>query len=772
MDIIVRILVSILIVPVFSFGQSNSVKSKITFRVFSKPEPYAARIYITGNHPELRYWASPGVPLTEKEDGVWEKIFEFDPGTRLEYDFNLGSFESIGLDSLGIILGDSLFHAGRIDEHVHRFLDVKSDTTVTVRIPTWRTGEIRLFADTLNVGLIRLTDVQWHYHPGDTEEWADPEFDDSHWGLMYPQLFADYMPKEEWSGVGWFRLHVVIDSALFNQPLGLSIWQGGVSQIYLNGERLYIFGEEEEDWIGAPKVLTFSEKTDHVIAVRYSKPSVEELHKQGFESGFFLRLGNMNQMAENRVRYERPLITYQMVFTTLSLAIGFLHLILFLFSPKLKQNLFFALFLFSYAATIYFDYQAHLASNIEHSFSTMRIEYIVWPLFYVFQLRFIYSLFYQGIRKQIWQFGAITLAAVGLSVLAIFKPILSIGLFEIVFWVILVEISRVIITGLIQKKEGTWIIGLAYFVFLIFNAFDWIMDAGVEVPFQEMRNPYAFGIVAFFIAMSVYLSRDFARSNKKIAEQETEQKLLEAENARQSRELEEARQLQLSMLPKMLPKGLNFEIGVFMKTATEVGGDYYDFHVADDGTLTVAIGDATGHGMKAGMMVASAKSLFGTYVENVDLPLFLEKCSYSIKRMKLGNLYMALSLVRIHEKKLVFSSAGMPPLFIFRNESKSIEEIAIKGMPLGGPTAVSYRTEDTTLIPGDTVLLMSDGFPELFNEKMELLDYPKVKEIFQEIGDESPDHIIKHLDEAGEKWRGKRPPDDDITFVVIKVKDV
>ncbi len=74
-------------------------------------------------------------------------------------------------------------------------------------------------------------------------------------------------------------------------------------------------------------------------------------------------------------------------------------------------------------------------------------------------------------------------------------------------------------------------------------------------------------------------------------------KFLQLENDRKTKELEEARQLQLSMLPKTLPQLPHLDIAVYMKTATEVGGDYYDFNVGMDGTLTVVIGDATGHGM-------------------------------------------------------------------------------------------------------------------------------------------------------------------------------
>ncbi|MBK7379017.1 MAG: hypothetical protein IPJ03_08430 [Ignavibacteriales bacterium] len=88
---------------------------------------------------------------------------------------------------------------------------------------------------------------------------------------------------------------------------------------------------------------------------------------------------------------------------------------------------------------------------------------------------------------------------------------------------------------------------------------------------------------------------------------EEQGKIIQADNDRKTKELEEARQLQLSMLPKDLPQLPNLDIAVYMKTATEVGGDYYDFNVDPDGTLTFAIGDATGHGMKAGIIVSMVK---------------------------------------------------------------------------------------------------------------------------------------------------------------------
>ena len=119
---------------------------------------------------------------------------------------------------------------------------------------------------------------------------------------------------------------------------------------------------------------------------------------------------------------------------------------------------------------------------------------------------------------------------------------------------------------------------------------------------------------------------------------------------------------------------------------------------------------------------------------------------------------------------MIASAAGMPPIFIYRGKTEAVEEIVLKGMPLGGPSGFLYPEQKTDLRAGDTILLMSDGLPELFNEEMEMLDYPRVKEIFKGAAQKSPDEIISHLNESGEKWRKGKAQDDDITFVVVKVK--
>ncbi|MBE0571104.1 MAG: SpoIIE family protein phosphatase [Ignavibacteriaceae bacterium] len=261
-----------------------------------------------------------------------------------------------------------------------------------------------------------------------------------------------------------------------------------------------------------------------------------------------------------------------------------------------------------------------------------------------------------------------------------------------------------------------------------------------------------------------------ARNAAAIKEAELRAQLAETENERKSKELEEARQLQLSMLPKELPNLPHLDIAVYMKTATEVGGDYYDFNVSLDGTLTVVLGDATGHGMKAGTMVTSAKSLFNSYAANPDIIFTFREMTRCIKQMQFQSLAMSMMMLKIKNNKLLMSSAGMPPVYLFRNKHKIIDEYLIEGMPLGTMDNFPYELKELELFSGDAILLMSDGFPELNNQHNEMFGYGRARNSFEEVAEKEPEKIIEYLKEEGSRWSNDKEPDDDVTFVVIKIK--
>ncbi len=277
--------------------------------------------------------------------------------------------------------------------------------------------------------------------------------------------------------------------------------------------------------------------------------------------------------------------------------------------------------------------------------------------------------------------------------------------------------------------------------------------------------------------MSVYIAKGFAKAHHKIAEQdknakeqEIQNRILEAENNRKTKELEDARKLQLSILPKTFPQFVNLDIAARMRTATEVGGDYYDYHISNDGTVTIIIGDATGHGTKAGIMTTLVKSLFDTMAHTFFIPDFFNHCTRIIKKMNFGNLFMALAIVKIKNYRLVTSSAGIPPILYYDSTKKEVEEIILKGMPVGAVNDFSYQQQTRDLHPGDTLLLITDGFIEMFNKNKEMFEFDRVKEIFSKLVEKPVELILDSLFETADKWQDGYSQEDDITFVVIKIK--
>jgi serine phosphatase RsbU (regulator of sigma subunit) len=243
---------------------------------------------------------------------------------------------------------------------------------------------------------------------------------------------------------------------------------------------------------------------------------------------------------------------------------------------------------------------------------------------------------------------------------------------------------------------------------------------------------------------------------------------IEAENDQRAKEWEEARQLQLSMLPKRMPQLPHVEIAAVMRPATEVGGDYYDFHIGADDALTIAIGDATGHGLKAGTVVAATKSLFNHLAGQSDLVATLDQTSRALKRMNLRSLFMALTLVKLDGERLQCGVAGMPPILIYRAATQTIEEIPLRGAPLGGLSSYDYRQTELKLGVNDTLLLLSDGLPERFNAAGAMFGYEMIKELLLAHASEPPQIIVERLLQAGDEWAAGKPADDDMTFVALR----
>ena len=242
------------------------------------------------------------------------------------------------------------------------------------------------------------------------------------------------------------------------------------------------------------------------------------------------------------------------------------------------------------------------------------------------------------------------------------------------------------------------------------------------------------------------------------------------EESRRSEELEEARDLQLKLLAKKVPEMKNVEVETYIRTATEVGGDYYDFFELDDGTLIAACGDATGHGATSGMMVSITKAgLKG--IQKRSPNEMLTDLNNIVKSVEIGRIRMSLNLLEFKNGHVNISSAAMPPVYHFSKKKNAVNEIELVGTPLGSFYDEEFDKYQVDFEEGDALVLMSDGLPEAPNHSGDMLDYPAVKQCIKDNGSKSASDIKDSLIELSDNWLNGIQNPDDITLVIFKKKE-
>ena len=265
------------------------------------------------------------------------------------------------------------------------------------------------------------------------------------------------------------------------------------------------------------------------------------------------------------------------------------------------------------------------------------------------------------------------------------------------------------------------------------------------------------GIAVILLVVGIYL---YGKRKEK-------ERIRQIEDERKNKELKAASDLQQSLLPKENPKRSDLDIATFIRSSTEVGGDYYDFFPQDSGSLFSVCGDATGHGVSSGMMVSITKAGLNG-IEALAPNVILQKLNKVVKKVDLGTLRMSLNIVEISDKELNMSSAAMPPIYLYKNSSNTVEELMQSGLPLGGLKDETFDQLTRSFESGDILIQLSDGLPEAPNAKGELYDYDRLKSLIQASGQLSAQKIIDVLIESVDQWlEGNRNPDD-ITLVVTK----
>ncbi len=303
-----------------------------------------------------------------------------------------------------------------------------------------------------------------------------------------------------------------------------------------------------------------------------------------------------------------------------------------------------------------------------------------------------------------------------------------------------------------RGRRRAQIVGVGLAVFSIAG----LVDIAVRASGLGFTPILPIGLIFMFVSISLSLGRHLAKVENDLAE-----------TAAKTAELDAAGRMQAQMLPSVLPEIDGFEIAASSTPASEVGGDYYDVLILDDGNFVVC-GDATGHGLSAGIMVTAAKSslLSTSFAEEPDS--VLKNMDHALKRLGLARMAFAVAVVQLLENELVLASAAMPPMLVVRPGDSSVDEILVSAPPLGGALRGKYSSVRIPFAPGDVALLTSDGLPEAMNAEQEEFGYERLASRLLELRSEPARGVVRGLCESASDWLGGENADDDITFVAMR----
>src|SRR5215213_7560396 len=189
------------------------------------------------------------------------------------------------------------------------------------------------------------------------------------------------------------------------------------------------------------------------------------------------------------------------------------------------------------------------------------------------------------------------------------------------------------------------------------------------------------------------------------------QEILQRELVEQ--ELELARSIQQASLPKEVPTLEGWQISPFYRPAREVGGDFYDFHFLSEGRVGLVVGDATGHGVPAALVMASARSMLRAVAQASDSPGdVLRRVNDPLATDIPANMFVTCfyAILDPENGSLTYANAGHDLPYLYRNSAA--EELRARGMPLGLMPGMGYEEKQTILEAGEAALLYSDGLVE------------------------------------------------------------
>jgi serine phosphatase RsbU (regulator of sigma subunit)/predicted ester cyclase len=245
------------------------------------------------------------------------------------------------------------------------------------------------------------------------------------------------------------------------------------------------------------------------------------------------------------------------------------------------------------------------------------------------------------------------------------------------------------------------------------------------------------------------------------------------ERERIGQELRLARSIQQASLPIEVPTLEGWQISPYYQPAREVGGDFYDFHLLSEGRVGLVIGDATGKGVPAALVMSTTCGMLQAVSEASDTSSsspgeVLKRANEALTVRIPPNMFVTCFYAILDSKSgsLTYANAGHDLPYLGRR-SGDAEELRARGMPLGLMPGMGYEEKETVLEGGEDVLFYSDGLVEAHDPEGEMFGFPRLRAHVAERDEEKSlgEFLLDELYSfVGEGWE----QEDDITLLTLE----
>jgi serine phosphatase RsbU (regulator of sigma subunit) len=237
-------------------------------------------------------------------------------------------------------------------------------------------------------------------------------------------------------------------------------------------------------------------------------------------------------------------------------------------------------------------------------------------------------------------------------------------------------------------------------------------------------------------------------------------------------ELRLARSIQRASLPEEVPHLEGWQISPYYQPAREVGGDFYDFHFLSEGRVGIVVGDATGKGVPAALVMSTTCGMLQLAAQELDSSSpgeVLERVNETLYARIPQNMFVTCFYCILDPKsgRLSYANAGHDLPYVLRGSGGECEELRARGMPLGIMPGMGYEEKETILNGREAALLYSDGLVEAHDPKSEMFGFPRLRALIAEHGEKGSlgDSLLEELYSfVGEGWE----QEDDIILLTME----